>query len=154
MENRVTPIFKAYLLKSLFLVLTNLSSSYLLLQLYLKYNFQSEARLQLILLQLRLIPHFPVHCRPIFFQTWVLLSSMVFLTSMMSSFAFRLVSLVCIYVLYIVRASNAITSTPPNNRMYSAAPCPEFSLINVSIFFIFFTMYYMIFSIILILLFN
>ena len=72
---------------------------------------------------------------------------------MMSSFAFKLLSLVSIYDLYIVNASNAITITPPNNKMYSAAPCPEFSFMSVFIFFIFSPVTIMVFLIILILLF-
>lgn len=35
-----------------------------------------------------------------------------------------------------VSASKAITITPPNRRMYSAAPWPEFSLMNKFVFFI------------------
>ena len=40
-----------------------------------------------------------------------------------------------------VNARRAITITPPNNNMYSAAPCPDSSLINFFIVFIFITIF-------------
>lgn len=65
----------------------------------------------------------------IFYPNMLLFSRTVVLTSDISSFTFKLLSLVCIYDLYMVKAKIAITITPPNSNMYSAAPCPDFSLL-------------------------